>query len=84
MGDDGKSKMRVLDIVYRALGLGIPKTRWVLADDDGGGVASWRSMDARSARSQELSASVTVRRFGRCQCHGSHSIYYPSSRSLLS
>ena len=38
--DDGKSKMGMLDMAYRHLGLDGPNTRWVLANA-GGGVSSW-------------------------------------------
>ncbi len=59
--------MRVLDIVYPALGLGVPETRWVLVmmmDGGGGFLLGIPCIAFDCVRS----ASVTVRRFGRCQC----------------
>jgi hypothetical protein len=61
MGMTGKSKMRVLDIVYRALGLGVSKTRWVLMMMIAEGVSSmggWWMLVSQCVRSASASDSL--------------------------
>ena len=66
--DNGKSRCGVLDIVYRVLGLGVSKTRWVLVMDGCGGFSSMGVGGCSFPECAECQCSVTVRRFGRCQC----------------